>query len=121
MDADDHTTLDTVMQDLKAHIIWNTSVLILTANNLASRLYLQNFILSLLICDEDNCSTITDSIILIIHYEPNAIIIVGDTKQLRLVVTGLTLLVGFLLELMVSTMSYFLEPGWPSETIDIQR
>ncbi len=40
---------------------------------------------------------------------------------MRPVVTGLTPLAGFLLELTVSTMSYFLEPGWPSETIDIQR
>ncbi len=80
MDADDRTALDTVMQDLRAHIIQNTLILIPMANNLASRLYSQNFILSLLICDKDNHLTITDSIIPIIHYEPDAIIIVGDTK-----------------------------------------
>ncbi len=39
IDVDDHTALDTVMQDLRAHIIQNTSVLILMANNSASRLY----------------------------------------------------------------------------------
>ncbi len=110
MDADDHTALDTVMQDLRAHIIWNTSVLILTANNSASGLYSQNFVLSLLICDEDNHLTITDSIIPIIHYEPDAIIIVRDTKQLRPVVTSLTPLTGFLPELTVLIMNYFLEP-----------
>ncbi len=80
MDADNYTALDTVIQDLRAHIIWNTLVLIPTANNSASRLYSQNFILSLLICDEDNCLTITNSIILIIHFEPDTIIIVGNTK-----------------------------------------
>ncbi len=121
MDADNYTALDTVMQDLRAHIIQNTSVLILMANNSASRLYSQNFIPSLLICDKDNHLTITNSIILIIHYEPDTIIIVGDTKQLRPIVTDLTPLVGFLPELMVLIMSYFLEPGQPSETIDIQR
>ncbi len=39
MDTDDHTALDTIMQDLRAYVIWNTSVLIPMANNSASGLY----------------------------------------------------------------------------------
>src|SRR5436190_336417 len=121
MDEVDRTTLDTEMKELRAHVVQHTSILIPTANNSASGLYTQNYTPSLLICDEWNRSTITDFIIPIAHYEPDEVVMVGDTKQLRPVVPGPTTLSAFLPELTISTMSYFLDPGWPSATVYIHR
>ena len=90
MDEVDRTTLDTEMKELRAHMVQHTSILIPTANNSASGLYTQNYMPSLLICDEWNRSTITDFIIPIAHYEPDVMIMVGDAKQLRPMVPGLT-------------------------------
>ena len=121
MDEVDRTTLDTEMKELWAHVVQHTSILIPTTNNFASGLYTQNYMPSLLICNEWNRSTIMDFIIPIAHYEPDVVIMVGDMKQLKPMVLGPTPLSGFLPELTISTMSYFLDPGWPSATVYIQQ
>jgi hypothetical protein len=121
MDPDDRKSLDEAMKEIREYCVQRTSVLISTENNAASGLYVQNYKPSLVIGDEYNRSMITDFCIIAAHYEPNHVIMVGDTKQLKPVVIGPTPLSGFLPELEVSTLSYFLNPGWPSVSIYIQR
>jgi hypothetical protein len=121
MDPDDRKSLDEAMKEIREYCVQRTSVLISTDNNAASGLYVQNYKPSLVIGDEYNRSMITDFCIIAAHYELKHIIMVGDTKQLKPVVIGPTPLSGFLRELEVSTMSYFLNPGWPSVSIYIQH
>ena len=125
MDTDERSSLDAMMKTLCEYCVSITSALVSTENNIAPGLYVENFVQEgvapLVILDDGNRSLLTNTCIVIAHFEPTQVIIVGDTKQLRPVVVGPTPLTGFLPELEVSTMSYFLDAGWPCATIYIQR
>jgi hypothetical protein len=118
MDSDERKSLDEMMKELREFCVQKTSILFSTENNAASGFYWMNFPV---IGDEYNRSLINDLIIIIAHYEPLTFLFFGDTKQLKPVVIGPTPLTGFLHEIEVSSMGYFLDAGWPSVEIYIQR
>ena len=90
-------------------------------SNAAAGIYSENLLVDLVILDEANTATLPQMIILTSHYEPQHVLLVGDTKQLKPVVVGPTPLKGFIPELEVSAMSYFTRPHWPVAEIFIQR
>jgi hypothetical protein len=121
MDKDERHNLDEATKELREYCVSVTSVLCSTENNVASGLYVIHFPATFVIIDEANRSLLSDFAIVVAHFEPDKILLVGDTKQLKPVVVGPTPLSGFLHELEVSTMCYFVDPGWPSATLYIQR
>jgi hypothetical protein len=68
-----------------------------------------------------NRSLTPDFIIVVSHFEPEAVILLGDTKQPKSVAAGPNPPSGFPRELEVSVMAYFLEAYWPAVEIFVQR
>jgi hypothetical protein len=121
LSADDRIALDAELKTLREYVIRHSSVTCVTTSNAAAGIYSENLLVDLVILDEANTATLPQMIILTSHYEPQHVLLVGDTKQLKPVVVGPTPLKGFIPELEVSAMSYFTRPHWPVAEIFIQR
>ena len=121
LSADDRIALDAEMKTLREYVIRHASVTCVTTSNAAAGIYSENLVVDLVILDEANTASLPQMIILTSHYEPQHLLLVGDTRQLKPVVAGPTPFTGFIPELEVSAMSYFARPHWPVAEIYVQR
>lgn len=121
MDVEDRMVMMKELTVIRAFCVSVASVIFSTANNMGDDLYLKNFKPTITFIDEASRLLIPDGNIAVFGYKQDRVIMIGDLMQLQPVVTGPCPLSGFMPELEVSMLQYFLASYWPSSKLTIQR
>lgn len=121
LNKDDKAALNKQIKQAWEYILAYTCVVGTTLINACSTSYYTVFKPTIIFSDKMNYGILVEFVFILVYYKAFTIILYSDTRQLKLVITNLTLLTSFLKEISMLVLEYFKKSHWPKCEIRMQR